>query len=171
MGVSTQPNGSFVVKPLGERLASALRDSVGLGLPGGMPPKQLARDLGVDVKTVYGWMAGLGIRGEHLVALFERMPATFAHIVLSGTGCQIVKLGDVRKQVSALRIALQAIEDDAALAEIIGREQDVAHATEGRAVRRGDDAGRGRVVPVLAEGSGSRDGVVAPAAPHGRRRP
>ena len=106
-----------------------------------------------------------------VVATVPKSEVKVAHVVLSGTGCQIVKLGDVRKQVSALRIALQAIEDDAALAEIIGREQDVAHATEGRAVRRGDDAGRGRVVPVLAEGSGSRDGVVAPAAPHGRRRP
>lgn len=86
---------------VGQRVARALRESVGLGQPGGMPPKQLAREMGVHIDTVYGWAAGAGIRGEHLVMLFQIMPAHFGNIVLTGTGCTLVKLDETRRAAEA----------------------------------------------------------------------
>lgn len=93
--VSTAPNGRNVVRT-GDRIAEALRQSVGLGQPGGLPPKQLAGDLGVDVKTIYGWMAGNGMRADHFVALIDLMPASFGNFVLAPTGATLVKLADKR---------------------------------------------------------------------------
>lgn len=113
MPVSTEPKGRNSVKSLGERLAHALRFALGLGMQGGMPAKQLARDLGVDVKTVYGWMAGQGIRGEHLDALIQRMPQHFADALFANTGARVVKLADKR---AALERAQQEYEEAVAIA-------------------------------------------------------
>lgn len=112
MPVSTEPKGRNVVRT-GDRIAEALRLSVGLGQPGGMPPKQLARDLGVDVKTVYGWMGGQGMRTDHFVALVDRMPTSFAQYVLGPTGLTVTKLADKR---AALERAQAEYEEAVAIA-------------------------------------------------------
>lgn len=175
--VSTPLWGKSSVKTddLAPRLARALREALGLGQPGGMPIKQLAREMNVNEDTVQGWAAGNGIRGEHLYQLVTRMPLTFANAVFGDSGIVLLRpaetaraaelaaaehirvMGLLRQTIGRTKSIAKALADDAELAAVeeAGRKQDIRHAVEklDRVNRRNGRPARNEVGQAVAEGA------------------
>lgn len=157
----------------GDRLARCMAEFVQV-VGGPRRPLQagdLARMVNVDVQTVWSWQKGGGIRGWHLVKLLAFMPATFANMLLAGTGCTVAKLADARRRLddaqrehdAAMRVAAaQAEADNAALGviEATSRVQDerdgISQAGENS---QGHGPSRAGVEPVLAAGAQHTDGT------------
>lgn len=72
------------------------------------PEKRVANDIGVEPRTVKGWLSGNVPNGTHLVALCQRYGRAFSDFVLAGPSW--VDEARLEAEIAALRVRADLIE-------------------------------------------------------------